>query len=78
MNRKHLVKQPESTSLMESDEEGATSATEVAAPDKCESPNEEAMVARSQERSSINTRPERNLYRTRSGQTANSPDRLKL
>ena len=45
-NRKHLVKQLESKSLMESDEEGATSATEIAAPDNCLSPNEEVMVAR--------------------------------
>ena len=62
---------------MESDEEGATSATEVAAPDKCVSPNEEAMAARSQERSSINTPPERNLYRT-SGRTVKPPDSLNL
>ena len=33
-NRKHL-KQPESTSLMAGDEEGVTSATEVATPNKC-------------------------------------------
>ena len=63
---------------MESDEEGAKSATEVAAPDKCVSPYEEVMVARLQERSSINTPPERNLYRTRSGRTVKPPDRLNL
>lgn len=75
-NTKHLGKQPESTSIMESDEEGTTSATEVASPDKWVSPNEEAIVARSQERWSINTPPERNLYRTRSGRTVKPPDRL--
>ena len=77
-SRKHLVQQPEFTSLMESDEEGVTLGTEVAAPDRCVSPNDEAMVARSLERSSINTPPERNLYSTRSGRTVNFTDRLNL
>ena len=63
---------------MESDEEGVTLGTEVAAPDRCVSPNKEAMVARSLERSSINTPPERNLYRTRSGRTVKLIDRLHL
>lgn len=59
---------------MESDEEGVTLGSEVAAPDRCVSPNEEAMVARS----SINTPPKRNLYRTGSGRTVKLADRLNL
>ena len=77
-NRKHVLKKPESTSLMESDKEGVTSATEVATPNKCVSPSEEVTVATSPERSSISTPPERSLYRTRSGRTAKPPDRLNL
>ena len=76
---KHLLKQPESqTSLVESDEEGVISATEVATPNKCVSSSEEVAVATSPERSSINTPPERSLHRTRSGRTAKPPDRLNL
>ena len=77
-SRKHLLKQLESTSLMESDEEGVTSVTEVATPNKCVSPSEEVMVVTSPERLSINTPPERSLYRTRSCQTVKPPDRLNL